>query len=94
MSDQPTFAALDDAQLHYLKAQYLASLQLVDQAEAGLRAQLDQIGKTRKQITELMAELDAQLGAGAPAGGPAKPTRKPVGKPTPRRSPRKRAPTA
>ena len=34
------FADLDDAQLHYLKAQYLASLQMVDQTEAALKAQL------------------------------------------------------
>ena len=90
MADQSTFADLDDAQLHYLKAQYLASLQMVDQTEAALKAQLDQVGKTRKQLRELMGELDVQLAATTTPKAPTKPAGKPEGKPAPRRTPRRR----
>ena len=89
MADPSTFAHLDDAQLHYLKAQYLTSLQMVDQAETALKAQLDQIGKTRRQLQELMGELDSQITAATTPEAPPKPDRA-TGKTPPRRTPRKR----
>jgi hypothetical protein len=89
MADPSPFADLGDAQLHYLKAQYLASLQMVDQTEAALKAQLEQIAKSRKQLQELMADLDAQIVAAAKPEGPAKPPAKPVKKPTTRRTTRR-----
>jgi hypothetical protein len=92
MADASPFADLGDAQLHYLKAQYLASLQMVDQTEAALKAQLEQITKSRKQLEELMADLDAQIAAAAaptktPAKTPAKPAKKPATRQTTRRQP-------
>ena len=87
MADESAFADLDDAQLYYLKAQYLASLQMVDDTETTLKAQLDQIVKTRKQLRELMGELDAKL---AGETTPTTPSPKPAVKPTPRRTTRKR----
>jgi cell division protein FtsB len=88
MADASPFADLGDAQLHYLKAQYLASLQMVDQTEAALKAQLEQITKSRKQLDELMAELDAQIAAAAaPTKTPAKPAKKPSTRRTTRRQP-------
>jgi len=89
MADPSPFADLGDAQLHYLKAQYLASLQMVDQTEAALKAQLEQIAKSRKQLQELMADLDAQIVAAAKPEAPAKPPAKPVKKPTTRRTTRR-----
>ncbi len=93
MADTSTFAHLDDAQLHYLKAQYLASLQMVDQTETTLKSQLDEIGKTRKQLQELMGELDAQLAGPTLPETPSKPATKPAVKPTLRRTPRKKTVT-
>lgn len=87
MADPSAFAGLDDAQLHYLKAQYLTSLQMVDETETALKAQLVQIVTTRKQLQDLMGELDAKL---AGETTPKKPTEKPAVKPTPRRAPRKK----
>jgi len=55
------FIGLDQAKLYYLKSQYLTSLQIVDQAESALQAQLDDVGKARKQLTDLMSELDEQI---------------------------------
>ena len=89
MADPSPFANLDEAQLHYLKSQYLASLQLVDQTEAALKAQLEQLGKSRKQVQELMADLDAQIAAMETPEKPAKPPAKPVKKPTTRRPTRR-----
>lgn len=80
MAGESAFAGLDPAQLHYLKAQYLASVQLLDQTEAALKAKLTDLGKTRKQVEELMAELDAQLTGEPEQPAPAKPAAKP--KPT------------
>jgi len=90
VADQSAFADLDEAQIHYLKAQYLASLQMVDGTETALKAQLDQIVKTRKQLQELMGELDAKLAGETPARTPSKFTPKPAVKPASRRTPRKR----
>ncbi len=90
MADPSPFANLDESQLHYLKSQYLSSLQLVDQTEAVLKAQLEQIVKSRKQVQELMADLDAQIAAASkpePAKPPAKPVKKPTRRPTPRKTP-------
>lgn len=89
MADPSPFANLGDAQLHYLKAQYLASLQMVDQTEAALKAQLEQITKSRKQLQELMADLDAQIAAAARPATPAKEPAKPPKKPTTRRPTRR-----
>ena len=89
MADQSTYPNFDDAQLHYLKAQYLAALQMVDQTETALRAQLDQVGKTRKQLQELMGELDVQLAGATTPEAPSKPAGKPARKPTPRRTRRR-----
>jgi uncharacterized protein involved in exopolysaccharide biosynthesis len=55
------FAALDLAQLHQLKSQYLAALQIVDQAETDLKGRLDEVGQARKQLEDLMQQLDAEL---------------------------------
>ena len=94
MADPSPFANLGDAQLHYLKAQYLASLQMVDQTEAALKAQLEQIGKSRKQLQELMADLDAQITAASKPEVPAKTSpAKPTKKPTTRRTTRRRTVT-
>ena len=89
MADPSPFAELGDAQLHYLKAQYLASLQMVDQTEAALKAQLEQITKSRKQLQELMTDLDAQIAAAAKPDTPAKEPAKPPKKPTTRRPTRR-----
>ena len=80
MADPSAFVGLEPAQLHYLKAQYLASLQLLDQTETALKAQLDEVAKTRKQVASLMQELDVQLTGEANQPAPAKPPTKP--KPT------------
>ena len=77
VADPSTFAGPEPAQLHYLKSQYLASMQMLDQAEAALKAQLDQLAKTRKQVEELSKELDAQLAGGTKPQSPAKPAAKP-----------------
>jgi len=94
MPEPSPFAELGDAQLHYLKAQYLASLQMVDETEVALKAQLEQVVKSRKQLQELMADLDATIAAAAapPPKTPAKPaaTKKPAAKkPTTRRTTRR-----
>jgi Spy/CpxP family protein refolding chaperone len=89
MADPSPFANLDSAQLYYLKAQYLASLQMIDQTEAALKAQLDQVGKSRKQLQDLMADLDAQITTAETPETPAKPAAKPAKKPTPRRPTRR-----
>ena len=89
MADPSPFANLDEAQLHYLKSQYLASLQLIDQTEAALKAQLEQVGSSRKQAQELMADLDAQIAAGSAPEKPVKTRAKPVKKPTTRRTTRR-----
>jgi hypothetical protein len=86
MAEPSAFAGLEPAQLHYLKAQYLASLQMLDQAEATLKAQLDEVAKTRKHVESLMHELDAQLTGEAKQPAPAKP----AAKPKPRRTTRRR----
>ena len=69
MADQSVFASLDPSQLHYLKAQYLASLQLVDQREATLKQQLEDLTTARKQLHELMGQLDRHLSGGASKAG-------------------------
>ena len=89
MSEQSPFAELGDAQLHYLKAQYLASLQLVDQTEATLKEQLAQLTESRKQVQALMVDLDAQIAAAAKPAAPVKTPAKPVKKPTTRRPTRR-----
>jgi cell division protein FtsB len=61
MSEQSAFTQLDAAQLHYLKAQYLATVQLLDQTEATLKQQLEDVQKARKQVDEQMRRLDSQL---------------------------------
>jgi hypothetical protein len=71
MADQSAFVDLDDAQLHYLKAQYLASLQMVDQTEAALKAQLEQVGSARKLLQGLMQEIDGRLAGDAAPSRPA-----------------------
>jgi hypothetical protein len=63
---------------------------MVDETETALKAQLDQIVKTRKQIQELMGELDARMTGETTPKTPSKPTGKPAVKPTPRRTPQKR----
>jgi hypothetical protein len=90
MAEESAFADLDDSQLYYLKEQYLASLQMVDDTETTLKAQLDQIVKTRKQLQEMMRELDARLAGETSPTTPSKPTPKPAVKPTPRQTTRKR----
>lgn len=61
MTEQSVFTPLDAAQLHYLKAQYLATLQLLEQTEATLKRQLEDVQKARKQVDEQMGRLDRQL---------------------------------
>jgi len=57
------FSDLSAAQLHYLKSQYLTSLEMIDQTETALRTQLDDVAKARTQVEELMQQLDHDLAA-------------------------------
>lgn len=61
MSERSLFADLGPAQLHYLKSQYIASLQVVDQTEQALKAQLEEVGRARSQLEEQLRELDREL---------------------------------
>jgi cell division protein FtsB len=85
VADPSAFAGLEPAQLHLLKAQYLASVQVLDQTEAALKAQLDQVAKARKQVEALMDELDGQLAGEAKPEARTTSARKP--KPATRRRP-------
>ncbi len=61
MAEQSVFKDLGPAQLHYLKSQYLASHDLLDQAEARLKAQLEQLTKARQELERLSRELDTHI---------------------------------
>ena len=90
MSTPAAFSDLGPSELHYLKSQYLAALQMVDQTEAALKAQLAEAAKARKQLEELMQQVDHQLDASTPKQ-PATPAPKP--KPTSRPRTRRRSVT-
>jgi cell division protein FtsB len=85
MSEQSVFTQLDAAQLHYLKAQYIATLQLLEQTEATLKQQLEDVQKARKQVDDQMSQLDRHLET--PAAKPA-PQRKTTARSTRARSSR------
>ena len=89
MSTPSAFSDLGESQLHYLKSQYLAALQMVDQTEAVLKAQLAEAAKARKQLEEQMQHIDQQLDAASAPKQPATPA-KPTTKPKPRSRPRTR----
>jgi hypothetical protein len=61
MTEQSVFTDLGPAQLHYLKSQYVVSLQLLDQTEQTLKAQLEEVERTRGQLQRLLRELDRQI---------------------------------
>jgi hypothetical protein len=61
MTEESVFTGLGPAQLHYLKSQYVVSLQVLDQTEQTLRAQLEEVERTRGQLQGLMRELDGQI---------------------------------
>jgi hypothetical protein len=74
------FGGLPPAQLTYLKSQYLASLQMLDQSEASLKAQLEAVSQARAQLLKHLKELDQHLeGPARPgAGSRARPARTPT----------------
>ena len=61
MAEKSVFQELGPSQLHYLKSQYLASHDLLDQAEASLKAQLEQVTKARHELERLSRELDSHI---------------------------------
>jgi hypothetical protein len=61
MAEESVFKELGPSQLHYLKSQYLASHDLLDQAEAALKAQLEQVAKARHELERLSRELDSHI---------------------------------
>jgi cell shape-determining protein MreC len=61
MTEESVFTGLGPAQLHYLKSQYVVSLQVLDQTEQTLKAQLEEVERTRGQLQELMRELDGLI---------------------------------
>jgi hypothetical protein len=61
MAEQSVFKDLGPSQLHYLKSQYLASHDLLDHAEASLKAQLEQVTKARQELDRLSRELDTHI---------------------------------
>jgi cell division protein FtsB len=75
MTEPSVFKDLGPAQLHYLKAQYLASVQLLDQTETALRAQLEQLTKARAQLESAMKQLDQHIDAPAKPSAQASATR-------------------
>ena len=89
MSTPSAFSDLGQSQLHYLKSQYLAALQMVDQTEAALKAQLAEAAKARKQLEEQMQHIDQQLDDASTPTQPATPA-EPATKPKPTSRPRTR----
>jgi cell division protein FtsB len=61
MTEPSVFKDLDPAQLYYLKAQYLASQQVLDQSEKALKDQLEALTKARAQLGALMRALDHHI---------------------------------
>jgi phage shock protein A len=61
MAGESVFKELGPSQLHYLKSQYLASHDLLDQTEAALKAQLEQVTKARHELERLSRELDSHI---------------------------------
>jgi len=61
MAEESVFKDLGPAQLLYLKSQYVTSLDMLDQAEKTLKAQLEDVTKARSQVEKLMRDLDKHL---------------------------------
>jgi hypothetical protein len=80
------FGDLSPAQVHFLKSQYLASLEMLDQEEADLKSQLAGLAKARVKVEELMRDLDQAL------EGPASLKVSEAAAPLPRKSQARRGP--
>ncbi len=70
MAEESVFKDLGPAQLLYLKSQYVTSLDMLDQAEKTLKAQLGDVTKARSEVEKQMRDLDKHLSP--PAARPRK----------------------